>query len=97
MKTLGNDQTIYLVSSRCANNKPHTIYARKDVVEQLVENQTEYNTNFEWKNLQHRNAFRRAGLKLKMFEDSSECAEMHVSLILCEDCKEIVAVVTHCY
>jgi hypothetical protein len=82
---------------RCKVGKIHSLYARNDVIEELEENQTEYNTNFSWKNLEHRNAFHRAGLNLEMFENSSECAEMHVSLLHCVECKEIVAVVTHCY
>jgi hypothetical protein len=95
---MGNDQTIYFVNQkRCKAGKAHNIYARKDVVEQLEDNQVEYNTNFSWANLEHRNAFHKAGLTLDMFEDSHECAEYHVSLIHCDDCKEILAVATHCY
>lgn len=95
---MGNDQTIYIVNSKkCRSGKVHSFSARNDEVEQLRGNQVEFNQDFSWSNLEHKKAFHKAGLTLDMFEDSHECVADHVSLIYCDDCKEIVALVTHCY
>lgn len=95
---MGNDQTIYLLNDdKCIRKRLHTIYARNDEIEQLADNQVEYKTNFDYHNVQHRQAFHKAKLTLAMFEDSIECVEDHVSLIYCEECHKIVAIVTHSY
>jgi hypothetical protein len=95
---MGNVQNIYIINNKkCSKGKVHSFYAKNDCVEQLYNNQVEYNQVFNWKNPEHRNAFHKAGLTLDMFEDSHACVEDHISFICCDECKEIIAIVTHCY
>jgi len=95
---MGNDQQIYIINNRkCGKDNVHSFSAKNDDVIQLSDSQVEFNQDFNWDDPKHEKAFRKAGLTLDMFEDSKECATMHLSLIKCESCGDILAIVTHCY
>ena len=95
---MGNDQQIYIINlKKCSKGKVHNFCAKNDTVIELADNQVQFEQDFKWNNPEHRNAFHKAGLTLDLFEVSHACAEDHISFIHCDDCKEILAVVTHCY
>jgi hypothetical protein len=94
---MGNTQEIYIVNrTKCMKGKAHSFSAKNDSVIELSDNQVEYEQSFDWNNPLHAKLFHKAGLRIDMFE-AKEQVPFNVSFIHCETCKEIVAVVTHCY